>query len=52
MLNRMFEHLQPQTREAMFNQMVDNNPVFSESEKTQLKELYQKAQTDADKKKV
>ncbi|CAG8511211.1 7133_t:CDS:10 [Ambispora gerdemannii] len=26
MLNRMFEHLQEKTREAMFNQMVDNNP--------------------------
>jgi hypothetical protein len=37
MLNRLFGGLQPATREAMFNQMLDNNPVFSEQEKETLK---------------
>jgi hypothetical protein len=48
----MFEHCQPKTREAMFNQMVDHNPVFSESEKEALKTTYKEAKTKEDKKKV
>lgn len=52
MLNRMFDHLNPKTAEAMFNQMVDKNPVFSAEEKSKLKETYQKAPTKEAKKKV
>jgi hypothetical protein len=52
MLNRMYDHLNPKTAEAMFNQMVDHNPVFNEQEKQKLKEAYQKAKTKEDKKKV
>src|SRR4051812_1201594 len=37
MLQKMYKHLRPETRQAMFNQMVDNNPVFNEEEKKDLK---------------
>jgi hypothetical protein len=37
MLNRLFDNLQPATREAIFKQMVNNNPVFTDQEKETFK---------------
>jgi hypothetical protein len=48
----MFDHLQPETREKMFKQMVNHNPVFSNQEKEQLIKAYQSAKTKAGKKKL
>ncbi|CAG8442372.1 3954_t:CDS:2 [Ambispora leptoticha] len=45
LLNKLFDHCQPVTQEALFNQMVENNPVFSREEKDNLKtqrEAFQK----------
>ena len=42
-LDKLFDTVQPETAEDMFNQMVDHNPVFSEKEKQRLKEEYKKA---------
>jgi len=42
-LDKMFDTIQPETAENMFNQMVDHNPVFSEKEKQRLKEEFKKA---------
>jgi hypothetical protein len=39
MLNRMFEYLMPATRDNIFKQMVDHNPVFNEQERQELKDL-------------
>jgi hypothetical protein len=52
MLDKLFEHLPASSREAIFNQMVTNNPVFTAEEKKNLKDLWEQAKTPADKKKV
>jgi hypothetical protein len=52
LLDKMFDHLQPETREKMFKQMVNHNPVFSNQEKEQLIKAYQSAKTKAGKKKL
>lgn len=39
----------PSAREAMFNQMVDKNPVFSPEEKELIKKRFKEAQTKAEK---
>ncbi|KLL04698.1 MAG: hypothetical protein MRERV_14c045 [Mycoplasmataceae bacterium RV_VA103A] len=49
LLDKIFNAIHEKTAENMFNQMVDNNPVFSEAEKTQLKKAYQEAKTKSDK---
>jgi len=52
MLDKMFDTIHEKSAEAMFNQMVDNDPVFSEAEKQKLKEEYQNAKTKEQKKKL
>jgi len=51
-LDKMFDTIQPETAENMFNQMVDHNPVFTETEKEELKTAYKNAKTKKQKKKL
>jgi hypothetical protein len=51
-LDKMFDTVQPETAEDMYNQMVDANPIFTEEEKQKLKEEYKNAKTKEEKKKL
>ena len=51
MLDKMFDTIHEKTAETMFNLMVDNNPVFSDTEKADLKKNFSEAKTKTDKKK-
>lgn len=50
LLDKMFDHLHEKTAEAMFQQMVNRNPVFNDEQKQKLKEGYKNAKTKEDKK--
>lgn len=52
MLDKMFDTIHEKSAEAMYNQMVDHNPVFTEQEKEELKKVYKEAKTKEQKKKL